>query len=85
MTFTSILTGLLLAVAGFFITAKSDWFTNNFGRIAWFEAHLGSAGGTRLFYKLLGIVVILGGFMYATGMLQAMVAAFFAPITRGLR
>jgi len=47
---------------------KSEWILNNFGRVAWAEKHLGMEGGTRLFYKLLGIVIILGGLSVMTGL-----------------
>ncbi len=77
--FTQILIGFVAVVVGFFITAKADWIVANFGTIAWFESHWSTSGGSRFFYKLIGIVCILGGFMVATGMLQAMVRSIFSP------
>lgn len=78
--FGQIVAGILIVIVGYFLVAKSEWLLNNFGRIAWFEQHLGIEGGTRLFYKLLGILIIVMGFMYATGMLQALIKKFFGPL-----
>jgi hypothetical protein len=78
--FGQILIGLIMVVAGYFLTWKANDFLANFGRIAWFEQHLGTEGGSRLFYKLLGIILIFLGFMYATGMLQTILRKFFGPM-----
>lgn len=56
--------GIIIIGIGFLMTWKSEWIVNNFGRINWAEEHLGMDGGTRLFWKLLGIIVIIGAFMY---------------------
>lgn len=78
--FGQIFFGLILVAVGYFLTWKANAFLANFGRIAWFEQHLGTEGGSRLFYKLLGIVTIFLGFMYATGMLQVVLSKFFGPL-----
>ena len=57
-------------VIGFIMVWKSDFFLKNFGRVPTAEKYLGSEGGTRLFYKLLGILVMIGGIMYALDMLE---------------
>ena len=77
--FGRIVLGILIVVVGYFITTKANWILANFGRLAWFEAHFGTEGGTRFFYKALGILTIIGGFMYATGMLQALLRRIFTP------
>ncbi len=84
MIFTRIIIGLIVVVAGYYLTAKSDWLVDNFGRIAWFEEHLGTEGGSRTFYKILGVIVIVLGFMYLTGFLQEILGRFFAPLFGGL-
>lgn len=78
--FGQIFFGLILVGIGYLLTWKANSFLANFGRIAWFEQHLGTEGGSRLFYKLLGIVTIFLGFMYATGMLQVALSKFFGPL-----
>ena len=69
--------GLILIGLGFVIMWKSDWIMNNFGRIAWAEAKLGMDGGTRLFWKLIGLIVILGSFLYMSGGLGAIMRMIF--------
>jgi len=69
--------GIILLGVGFVIVWKSDWIMDNFGRIAWAEEKLGMEGGTRLFYKLIGIVVIIGAFMYMFGFFEPILYAIF--------
>lgn len=59
--------GLLILIVGALIVIKSEWLLNNFGRLAWFEAQLGSEGGSRLGYKLIGIIIIIVGIIQMTG------------------
>ena len=42
----------------------------NFGTIAWAETNLGTSGGSRLMYKLFGLVGIFIGFLLITNMFQ---------------
>ena len=63
----SVFIGLLIIAAGFFLVVKTEWFLNNFGRIAWFEDKLGTEGGSRLGYKLVGIVCLIIGIIIMTG------------------
>ena len=65
--------GLIIAALGFLLVWKSDWLMNNFGRIGWAEAHLGTEGGSRLMYKLIGFIVIIGGFLHATNLGNAFI------------
>ncbi len=62
-----IIIGILVVVAGFMVTWKSEWMMRNFGRIQWAEEHIGSDGGSRLLYKFLGIVGIFLGLFIITG------------------
>lgn len=68
MSVGSFFGGLIIAAIGFVIVWKSDWLLNNMGRIDWADRHLGSEGGTRLMYKLIGIIIILAGFLQATNL-----------------
>jgi len=56
--------------AGFMVTWQSEWILQNFGANAWADRTFGSDGGSRLLYKLIGIVVILVGVLYLTGLWQ---------------
>lgn len=62
-----IILGILIIAAGVFLVVKTEWFINNFGRIAWFEEKLGSEGGSRLGYKLMGILILTIGIIIMTG------------------
>ncbi len=63
----SIIGGLLLVGVGFLFIWKTEWFLKNIGRIDWAERKL---GGTRNFYKLLGLLVIFIGLLTMTGLLR---------------
>ncbi len=69
--------GIIIVGIGFLIVWKSDWIMENFGRIPWAEAKLGTEGGTRLLYKLIGIAIIIGSFLYMSGALQGIMRAIF--------
>ncbi|MBL7141946.1 hypothetical protein ISS21_02550 [Patescibacteria group bacterium] len=62
-----IIIGLGIIVAGFMTTWKSEWFLRHFGRVDWAEDHLALEGGTRFFYKMVGIVIIFLGIFVLTG------------------
>lgn len=69
--------GIILVGIGFLITWKADWMMNNFGRIAWAEEHLGSDGGTRMLYKIIGVVTIIFAFLYMSGAIGGILAKIF--------
>ena len=60
----------MLFRSGVAFILKTEWFVQNFGTNAWAEDKLGTSGGTRLMYKLLGIIFIFLGFLAITNMLQ---------------
>lgn len=70
---------------GAIMVIKTEWFVQNFGAIAWAEQHLGTEGGTRLAYKLMGIILIVGSLMMATGVMQNLILSIFAPMFGGAR
>lgn len=53
-----IIAGFILMAAGTLFMAKSEDIFKNFGRIAWFDKHLGAEGGSRLGYKLIGLIIV---------------------------
>jgi len=74
--------GAIMIFVGFMIVAKSEWLLNNFGSIAFFERYLGTEGGSRLGYKLAGLLVIFIGFMVMTGLITGFLTWALSPITR---
>ena len=75
--------GLIGIIIGFIFIWKADWIVNNFGRIDWAEIHLGSEGGTRLFWKLVGLGVIILAMMYMFGLVEGIIWMIFSPLFRG--
>ncbi len=73
------LVGTIVIIIGFLLVWKADWLMNNFGRIDWAERHLGTEGGTRIFYKLLGVLIIILSFLYMSGALGSILGAIFSP------
>ncbi|HLD31284.1 MAG TPA: hypothetical protein VJB37_00065 [Patescibacteria group bacterium] len=61
---------LLVIFLGVMMVVKTEWFIQNFGTSAWAEQHLGTSGGTRLMYKLLGLVFIFFAMLVVTGMME---------------
>ena len=75
-----IIFGLAGVVVGFLIIWKSEWFLQNFGRVDWAEEHL--SGGSRLFYKLVGLAIIVISFLYMGGFVEGILLWVFAPTLR---
>jgi hypothetical protein len=74
MLIVKIVIGLILVLIGFLLVWKSEWFLYNIGRIDWAEQKL--SGGTRIFYKLIGIGIIIIGFFIMTNLYQGILNAF---------
>jgi hypothetical protein len=70
--------GFLLFISGPFLVIKTDWFLENVGRIDWAEQHLG--GGTRFFFKLLGIIFIFFGLLMMFNLFGSLVMWIFGPL-----
>ena len=66
---------------GFSLVVKSEWMLENFGRISWAEKHLGG-GGTRMGYKLVGMLFIFFAFLYITGLWNKFISWALSPLTR---
>lgn len=68
---------ILIGGVGFTMVWKTALWIEMFGRNSWAEEHLTSGfgsgmGGSWMFYKLLGIVIMICAFMYVTGLLQGL-------------
>lgn len=73
---------LVAVVVGILLVIKTDWFISNFGTSSWAEQHMGTSGGTRLLYKLIGIAIIVLAVLGATGALGEIVLGVFGPLFR---
>ncbi|MDA3803066.1 MAG: hypothetical protein PF488_04230 [Patescibacteria group bacterium] len=78
----NIIIGILILLAGVLLVVKSDWFLNNFGRMAWAEKFFGTSGGTRLGYKMLGILFIIIGIIFITGSGNSFMGWLVSPLVR---
>ncbi|NQV12899.1 MAG: hypothetical protein HQ530_01195 [Parcubacteria group bacterium] len=78
--FTQIFIGLLGIGLGLLFAIKSEWLLHNVGRIASIERYLGTFGGSRLFYQLLGVLMIIFATLYMTGFLQKGIIGLFKRV-----
>ena len=78
--FIRILIGLMFVAIGFVLVWKTDWFQVNFGSIAWAEEKLGTSGGSRLFYKLIGILFVIIGFLAITNLHEQAFVSIFGSL-----
>lgn len=69
MPILRVLGGLVLVGLGVIFVLKTEWFMQNIGPIDFFEEKLASSGGSRLGYKLVGLLLIFIGFLMMTGMI----------------
>ena len=76
----NIFLGLILAAVGALITIKSEAMLNMFGRVGFFEKYLGTEGGSRLGYKLLGILLFFIGIMIATNVIGDFMSWILSPL-----
>jgi hypothetical protein len=76
----NIVLGLVVAVVGALITIKSESMMSMFGRVAFFEKYLGTEGGSRLGYKLLGILVFFIGVMVMTNLFGSFMMWILSPL-----
>lgn len=76
---TRILIGIALVILGGSMVIRTRWFMDFFGRIPWADAKLGG-GGTATLYKFLGIIFCLIGFLAATNLWNAFLAATLGSI-----
>ncbi|NIA18298.1 MAG: hypothetical protein GWO79_00215 [Actinobacteria bacterium] len=77
-----IIAGIIIMAIGVTIVLKSEWMLNNFGSIAFFEEHLGSSGGSRLGYKLVGMLFFFIGLMVMTNMIGGLMQWLLSPLIR---
>lgn len=72
--------GFLAIVLGSLMIIKTEWIIQNFGTSSWAEEHMGTSGGSRLFYKLIGLAIIILSVMGMTGMLGGIILAVFGKL-----
>ncbi|MCK4553717.1 hypothetical protein KAU19_02020 [Candidatus Parcubacteria bacterium] len=77
-----IIFGLIMFVGGALIVIKSEAILRIVGPVGWFERHLGTEGGSRLGYKLIGLFVCFIGLLIMTNMIGGFVMWFIGPVLK---
>ena len=72
---TRVLLGLGVIGVGFLMVWKTTGFQDFFGSSDWAERKFGP-GGTRTFYKLLGVLVAFLGMLIATNLISEVMQSF---------
>lgn len=80
-----ILFGLIVVAIGAMVTIKSDWFYQNFGSIPSADKYLGTEGGSRLAYQLIGVAISVIGFMIMTNLINGLLMAIARLLVPSLR
>lgn len=78
----NIIIGVIIFAIGALITIKSEAMLNAFGRIEFFERQLGAEGGSRLGYKLIGLLAIFIGILVMTNLIGGFLEWVLSPILR---
>jgi len=73
--FGRIIFGLIIAAVGAVVTIKAEWIYQNFGPIPSADKYLGTEGGSRLAYKLIGILISIVGFLIMTNLIEAVLTS----------
>lgn len=79
-----ILLGIAIMLVGFHMVWKTESWLRTFGRIPSAEKYLGLEGGSRLFYKLLGVFACFIGMFVATNLIQSMINDVFGSMFSSL-
>lgn len=74
--------GLIIMTAGTMMIIKTEWLLQNFGRIAWFEDKFGTEGGSRLGYKLVGVIIIILGVIELSGGMGGFLSWVLSPLLK---
>lgn len=71
---------ILVIAIGCVLVIKTQWIYDFTGPIDFAERFLGTEGGSRLFIKLIGVLMITGSFLAMTGLLGAMIDGIFGSL-----
>ncbi len=75
-----ILLGVGISGLGLLLLLRTEWMLDFFGTVDWAERNI---GGSRMFYKLLGALVVMIGFMIMTGLWTRMLEATLGSLFGG--
>jgi hypothetical protein len=75
--------GIIAIGIGALIVVKSEWIIENFGGSSWAEEHMGTSGGSRLLYKLIGLAIILFALLSMAGLMDNILLGIFGRMFGG--
>ncbi len=78
----NIIIGLIIMAVGVFMVIRTESILRMFGQVAFFDKYLGTEGGTRLGYKLIGILAIFIGLLVLTNMIGGFLEWLLGPLLR---
>ena len=70
MNIIQIISGLIAAALGALAVVYTEWIVQNVGYNEWAEEKMSMWGGSRMLYKIIGVLVVLGGLLYAFDLLD---------------
>ncbi len=76
----TIILGFFVAGIGVLMVIKSEGIYKTFGSIAFFEKYLGTEGGSRLGWKLIGMLVFFIGVLMFTGLIDGFMNWLLSPL-----
>lgn len=80
LTSMKYLIGLIVIAIGSFMVIKTEKMLEAFGRVDFAERKFFEYGGSRFFYKMLGLLVIFGAFIGFFGFWENILNATIGPL-----
>jgi len=71
----------LAILIGFLLVKYSNWIVTNFGHVEEAEHYLGVYGGTRLLWKIIGVLFIVGALLVISGLMNNILFSIFSRIS----
>jgi len=75
---------LLAIIVGFLLVKYSHNIVNSFGYVDSAEKWLGTYGGTKLMWKLIGLLLIIGALLVISGLMNNVLFTIFSPMMGGV-
>ena len=77
-----IIIGFIIFIIGALIVLRSEAILGIVGPIGFFERHLGTEGGSRLGYKLIGLLICFIGLMVMTNLIGGLIMWILSPLLK---
>jgi hypothetical protein len=74
--------GLIFTALGVMMVIKTEWVVDFSGRVDFAEKYLGTEGGTRIFWKLVGVIIVIVSWMYMFNLGESILRWLFLPASQ---